>query len=257
MATAMEVEMKNKKLLQNLKGIWLCKSHGQKTGWLSSHGALQELFTKPVSKWKHWKTMHSWAVAFPEDWAGAAGVKHRPFFPHGQCTAPSPELQCPPPLISGRGPGQAGTEVAPDVHLWSCAVGGRPAGHVPGSSGDWHPPHPELPLPMAGIAHQLTCLAGKEQNWMQPWRGWLNAKAGFSLAWRQVCVDITKGSSLPFSHSPAMEFTSVWKTWDCSCCLVIQLKIFYFPLESLKICECGCERLSTGKCDLSKYLSID
>lgn len=66
-----------------------------------------------------------------------------------------------------------------------------------------------------------------------------------------------KGSCLPFSHSSAMELTSVWKAWDCSCCLVIQLKIFYFPLESLKICACVCERLSTGKCDLSKYLSID
>lgn len=141
--------------------------------------------------------MHSWANAFPEDWAGAARVKHAPFSPHGQCAARSPELQCvhPPDLWQGV---QGRLSQRPLVHLWSCAVGGRPAGRVPGCSGVWHPPHPELPLPVAGIAHQLTSLTGKEQNWVQPWCGWLHAKAGFSLAWRQVCVDMTKGS---FSHS--------------------------------------------------------
>lgn len=152
MATAMKVEMQKKNLFKNLKGIWLWKSHRQKTGWLSSHEALQELSIGPVSKWKHWKTMRSWAVAFPEDWAGAAGVKHKPFSPHGQCTAPSPELQCVHPLDLWQGSRQAGTEVIPDVHLWSCAVGGRPAGHVPGCSGDWHPPHPELPVAVAGTS---------------------------------------------------------------------------------------------------------
>lgn len=115
------------------------------------------------------------------------------FSPHGQCTAPSPELQCVhPSLISGRGPGQ--TAQRPLVHLWSYAVGARPAGPVPGCSGESHPPHPELSLPMAGIAHQLTSLTGQ---------GRLQSCLKASLCRHN------KGSCLPFSHSSAMELTSV------------------------------------------------
>lgn len=107
---------------------------------------------------------------------------------------------CPLPLTSGRGSRASWHR----GHLFTSgvyAVGRGPAGRVPAQSGDSHPPLPELPLPMAGIAHQLTGLTGKEQKWMRARRGWLHAKAGFSLASRRVCVDITKGSS-PIPSQP-------------------------------------------------------
>lgn len=102
--------------------------------------------------------------------------------------------------------------------------------------------HPSLPqsCPCQGqeLPTSRRVLMGKEQRF-----GCNPEVAGCKprqteLAWRHVCVDITKGSTLPFNLSQPMELTSVWQTWDCSCCLVIQLKIFYFPPESLQdVCE--------------------
>ena len=166
----------------------------------------------------------------------------RHLLPHGQCLGPSPGLE--PfhlPLSPGR-QSRAGWRRSHLFTLRSCAVGCGPAGHVPGWAGDSRLPPPKLPLPMAGIAHQPAGANGKRAKvWTQTWSSCFHAKADFELAWRHVCVDITQGGSLPFNLSQPMELTSVWKTWDCSCCLVIQLKIFYFPPESLQnVCRYVC-----------------
>lgn len=71
-------------------------------------------------------------------------------------------------------------------------------------------------------------LMGKEQRFEH------NPEVAGCVPKQPSSVDITKASSLPFNPSQPMEFTSVWKTQDCSCCLVIQLKIFYFPPGSLQ-----------------------
>lgn len=155
-------------------------------------------------------------------------------FPH-MGSAQHKAAMCPTPWSLSEGPGQVGTEATySPLELCCWCRSSRTCARLL-----WWLTPPSLPLPRAGIAHQLTNLTRKEQNWMQTWHGWLHAKAGFSLAWRQICVDITKGSCVPFSHSPAMEPTSAWKTWDYSCCLVTQLKIFQFSSGVLEdMCMC-------------------
>lgn len=110
--------------------------------------------------------MHSGAVAFPEDWTGAARVNTHHFLHMGSAQLPVQSCNVSTPLDLWQGV-QGKLAQRPLVHLWSYAVGRGPAGQVPAQSGDSHPPLPELPLPMAGIAHQLTGLTGKEQKWMR------------------------------------------------------------------------------------------
>lgn len=117
-------------------------------------------------------------------------------------------------------------------------------------------------LPTAGIAHQSAGANGKRAKvWTQPWGGWLHAKADLELARRHVCVDITKGSSLLIPSQSAHGAYFGLKDMRLFLLSGNTIKNILFSSWVLARCvwisACECERLSTGKCDLSKYVSID
>lgn len=158
----------NLERFQNLNEICLWKKHGEKTGWLSSAwGCARALSMAWVKKENSLKLV----VLSPEDWARAADVKYMPSpatwtVPRSKSRAGAlqPPLK-PWQVVQGR------LVLKPLFFtLQSRAVARGPAGCVPGWLGDSGLLSPELPLPVEGIAHQLSGPNRKRAKvWMQLW----------------------------------------------------------------------------------------
>lgn len=131
-------------------------------------------------------------------------MKHAPFSPRGHCTAPSPELQW--DLWQGLQGRLAALEFpcsALELHCWLRTSRTSQAGL-----------ETHMPLTRAAPANGRNCPPVD-----QPGRK--RAKVGAALLWLLVCQGRlqsclraslcrhNKGSSLPFSPSPAMELYSV------------------------------------------------